>query len=69
MKDSFDEPMKDHKSPLAPQNRIRRGQKASPDAAFDVWLDHGLREMFGDVEKEPIPADLLALIQQDREKG
>lgn len=69
MNDSFDESMKDHKSALASQNRIRRGQKASPDAAFDVWLDHGLREMFGDVEKEPIPADLLALINKDREKG
>ncbi len=69
MNDSFDESMRDKKHIMSSQNRIRRGRKASPDVAFDTWLDHGLREMFGDVENEPIPADLLALIKRDREKG
>jgi len=67
--DSSDDSIKGVKQPLSPQAREKRGRKASPDDAFDIWLDLGLRKMFGDVENEPIPPDLLALIKRDREKG
>jgi len=67
--DSSDNSMNGEKHPLSAQARDKRGRKASPDDPFDLWLDHGLRKMFGDVENEPIPPDLLALIKRDREKG
>ena len=69
MNDASDESMKGEKNPLVVGNRERRRNKASSDDAFDVWLDHGLRQMFGDVDKEPIPPELLALIKRDQEKG
>ena len=42
--------------------RPRRGQ-----GAFDVWLQRGLHKLFDDVASEPIPDDLLRLIEDDRE--
>jgi len=61
--------MKDEKDPFPAQNRERGGRKAAPEDAFDTWLDQGLRKMFGEIENEPIPPDLLALIKRDQEKG
>jgi hypothetical protein len=43
-----------------------RRRKSPPDQAFDIWLDRGLHAMFDDVTKEPIPPELLALIERDR---
>jgi hypothetical protein len=46
-----------------------RSKKATvPDAAFDVWLRRGLHQIFDDVAREPIPPELLRLIEQDRKK-
>ncbi|PZW45849.1 hypothetical protein C8P66_11047 [Humitalea rosea] len=45
-----------------------RGRKALPDAAFDLWLERGLHAMFDDVAQEPIPPELLRLIEEDRRK-
>jgi hypothetical protein len=45
-----------------------RGQ-AAPEAAFDLWLQRGLHQMFDDVMREPIPDELLRLIEQDRGQG
>ncbi|WP_424134596.1 NepR family anti-sigma factor [Roseomonas chloroacetimidivorans] len=42
---------------------------AAPEAAFDLWLQRGLHQMFDDVMREPIPEELLRLIEQDREQG
>ena len=36
--------------------------------AFDVWLTRGLHQLFDDVANEPIPDDLLRLIEDDREQ-
>lgn len=44
------------------------GKSCSADAAFDVWLNRGLHEMFDDVVREPIPNALLKLIEEDRNK-
>ena len=38
------------------------------DAAFDLWLDRGLHKMFDDVANEPIPEELLRLIEEGRRK-
>lgn len=45
-----------------------RGKTPSPDAAFDLWLQRGLHQMFDEVAREPIPPELLALIEADRNK-
>jgi hypothetical protein len=34
--------------------------------AFDLWLRHGLRRLYNIVAAEPIPADLLRLIDDGR---
>lgn len=48
------------------RRKVRRGKDAVPDAAFDLWLDRGLNTMFGKVAEEPIPPELLALIEKSR---
>ncbi len=35
--------------------------------AFDVWLQRGLHQLFDDVAKEPVPEELLRLIEDDRD--
>lgn len=45
--------------------RARAGRPGSKlDEAFDAWLDRELRRMFDDVAREPIPEDLLKLIDE-----
>ena len=39
-----------------------------PDAAFDLWLTRGLHALYDPVAQEPIPPDLLALIERDRKR-
>lgn len=43
-------------------------KKASTDPAFDIWLNRGLHQMFDQVASEPVPEELLRLIQGDEEK-
>lgn len=40
--------------------------RSSPDAAFDLWLDHQLHVIYDQVAKEPIPQALLDLIRKDQ---
>ncbi|HEV7456114.1 NepR family anti-sigma factor [Roseococcus suduntuyensis] len=49
-----------------PGSPPKRARKAPSDKAFDLWLDQGLHAMFDEVAKEPIPEELLRLIEQDR---
>ena len=41
-------------------------KKRKSDSAFDQWLQRGLHQMFDDVANEPVPDDLLKLIEDDR---
>ena len=34
--------------------------------AFDVWLQRGLHKLYDSVANEPVPDELLKLIEQDR---
>ena len=34
--------------------------------AFDIWLQQGLHKLYDSVAKEPVPEELLKLIEQDR---
>jgi hypothetical protein len=52
-----------------PRKIARHGVKpATPEAAFDVWLNRSLHQMFDEVAHEPVPDVLLKLIEEDREK-
>ncbi len=46
--------------------KARRAREAAPDAAFDLWLDRGLNNMFGKLAEDPIPPELIALIETSR---
>ncbi|GGJ14595.1 hypothetical protein [Neoroseomonas lacus] len=67
----MDEPEDERKDKVNGRTGASRGRgakKAVPDAAFDIWLRRGLHQMFDDVAREPIPPELLRLIEQDRRK-
>jgi hypothetical protein len=51
-----------------PPGRMSK-QSRTTDAAFDVWLNRGLHELFDDVVKEPVPPELLKIIDADRKKS
>jgi hypothetical protein len=38
------------------------------EAAFDTWLQRGLHRLYDEVAREPIPDELLKLIEADRQK-
>ncbi len=42
-----------------------RQKRRKPEPAFDQWLTRGLHQMFDDVAKEPIPDELLKMIEDD----
>ena len=44
----------------------KAGQR-EPRTAFDIFLDRGLHSMFDSIKDEPIPEDLLRIIQEDRQ--
>jgi hypothetical protein len=52
--------------PVTPANPS--GVKKPGDRAFDTWLKQGLHKIFDDVAREPIPPELLKLIEEHREK-
>jgi len=50
--------------PAGKPNKQSRGT----DSAFDLWLNRGLHELFDDVMKEPVPPELLKIVQDDKKK-
>ena len=54
------------KQPKNPKGAEKKGEQR-PEA-FDLWLKRGLHQIYDDVANEPIPADLLKLIEEDRKK-
>jgi hypothetical protein len=57
----------DMKPPRAKKTAAEKAP-TQPSAAFDLWLQRGLHQMFDDVASEPIPEELLKLIENDRDK-
>jgi hypothetical protein len=43
-------------------------QSRTTDSAFDLWLNRGLHELFDDVMKEPVPPEMLKIVQDDKKK-
>jgi hypothetical protein len=38
------------------------------DEAFDLWLHRSLHQLYDSVAREPIPEELMKLIEEDRNK-
>lgn len=51
-----------------PKKLPRPGADAAKPEAFDLWLRRGLHKIYDDVANEPIPEELLKLIEDDRSK-
>ena len=58
--------MKQRKEELIPVRPPLKERKT--EAAFDLWLQRGLHQLFDDVAQEPIPEELLRLIEEDRNR-
>lgn len=43
----------------------RQRAKASPERPFDLWLQKQLHAMYDEIASEPLPGDLLNLIDHD----
>ena len=63
-------------------SHIRRGSRPGPadgqaagdppghgNRAFAIWLERGLHQLYDGVASEPIPDELLKLIEGDRNHG
>ena len=49
--------------PTTPPRKSRK-----TEAAFDLWLQKGLHELYDQVANEPVPDELLKLIEEDRDR-
>ena len=54
-------------NPTPPDNPSAKPSDA-PGSAFDQWLNRGLHQLFDDIANEPIPDELLKLIEADKNK-
>lgn len=43
-------------------------QSRPTDSAFDNWLNRGLHELFDGVMNEPVPPEILHIVQDDNKK-
>jgi len=54
---------KELKGAAAPGREATKG-----DAAFELWLQRGLHQIYDTIAEEPVPEELLRLIEEDRNK-
>ncbi len=52
---------------LSGTTQSKPGQRPSRNA-FDVFLDRGLHNLFDSIKDEPIPEELLRIIEEDRKE-
>ena len=57
--------MTQHKSK---QPQVSRKQVKPVGAAFDIWLQRSLHQLYDGIAREPVPDELLKLIEEDRKK-
>jgi len=50
-------------------NRQKARSKGAPDRPFDRWLQKQLHAMYDEIASEPLPKDLLGLIDKDAAKA
>jgi len=51
-----------------PEKPRQAGSANDTENPFDLWLKRGLHQLFDDVASEPIPEELLRLIEEDRDE-
>jgi len=54
---------------LPPGATLPAARGKAPNAAFDLWLDRSLKALCESVASEPLPEDLLRLIEADQAKA
>ncbi len=54
--------------PPRPEPKGAAKKPRKTEAAFDVWLQRGLHAIFDVTASEPIPDELLRLIEEDRKR-
>lgn len=54
---------------VADSRAIAHGQEDGVDRAFDIWLQRGLHQLYDQVAREPLPEELLRLIEEDRNRS
>lgn len=60
----------DEKPPSGRANEKTRPRvKSSSERPFDLWLQKQLHAMYDEIASEPLPADLLNLIDRDATKS
>jgi hypothetical protein len=55
--------------PRAGEGKSGRAAKASAERPFDMWLQKQLHAMYDEIAGEPLPSDLLNLIDHDAAKA
>ena len=55
--------------PKAADGKTARPVKASAERPFDMWLQKQLHAMYDEIASEPLPNDLLNLIDHDAAKA
>jgi hypothetical protein len=55
-------------TPAIAQSPAHGKKSRKTEAAFDLWLQKGLHEIYDSVAREPIPDELLKLIEEDRKR-
>jgi len=53
---------------VLPVSQRKGGGEVPSLAAFNDWLQRGLHQLFDAVVREPIPEEVLRLIEEDRKK-
>lgn len=57
------------RKPKKPPNKSEGGaEDGTTSDAFGIWLNRSLHQLYDDVAQEPIPPELLRLIEEDRLK-
>lgn len=62
----------DEKRPARPgsaKDDAARARARGNDRPFDLWLQKQLHAMYDEIASEPLPSDLLNLIDKDAEDG
>lgn len=57
--------MKQQKETAVP---VPQSQPQPSDSPFDIWLQRTLHKLFDEVASEPVPDELLRLIEEHRNK-
>ena len=50
-------------------DKARQRAKGSAERPFDMWLQKQLHAMYDEIASEPLPSDLLNLIDHDADKA